>query len=711
MPLPTDTTYILDAFDARQDRWLNAGTGTVGFTPGVTGSALTVTTPANASVEAYRVFWSALLAGYDTLSFDVNFNGTTFLTASDTPILVFDQNGWKGIRLANFATNGVSGWQHISIPLAKFTANYDATPSTAGTGTALDPAATIASLRVRIYETTAGRTLSLDNLVLSDPTNALKQDFTQPTFLTTGVLPSGHSFRLQSADVMKWSKDDLFSQKTDAQMAAVALQLKSLGATHVAVATPYDDPSAYPGGPAPEGYLERWIVAIRGQGMHVFFRRQWLSWEGIYGVAKNTARGIGTTPNVLNGTDTTSYLALTYLYWKANAGHLVQAGDIVCPCPEPENGGINGVTGSAPYQFTNANLFRAWLRDAVTVVNQALEPSNLKGSVFVGLYGTSGFIVFGNGGNPKGFLDDRTVEALAIVGMDDYPTPASNMGADLDAYRALYQLPLALTEWGTINESNDADRQAAIDAVTSSLKARPWTVGMNYWSVIGGANEDILDAAAITPKAGYARLQAAYGGLTPTAAPALLSYLDYERQTNQTLSDPDGQTLANTIAEAIITWAEDRTGRTFTKSVVTDYFDGGSDTFDLTMGPVDLTQPLSVGVYNDATNLYEPYSGWIRSFDDGTILLQYPLTRWFRAVQITYTAGYAALPADLKHALTELLTLKFDAAGDDGQTLKRVSTGQYTEEYVTPTGAGDLLAQIPMDILEVVNSYRLARVY
>lgn len=192
----------------------------------------------------------------------------------------------------------------------------------------------------------------------------------------------------------------------------------------------------------------------------------------------------------------------------------------------------------------------------------------------------------------------------------------------------------------------------------------------------------------------------------------LLDYTDYERQNNLTLSDPDGRALANAIAAAILAWAEDRTGRSFTKAVVTDYFDGGSDTFDLISAPLDLTQPVTVGVFNDSTTLYDAYAGTIRLFDDGTVLLQYPLNRFFRAVKITYTAGYTTLPADLKQALTELLAMKFDAAGDDGgQTLKRVSTGQYTEEYVTPTGAGDLLAQIPMDILEVVNSYKLARVY
>lgn len=188
-----------------------------------------------------------------------------------------------------------------------------------------------------------------------------------------------------------------------------------------------------------------------------------------------------------------------------------------------------------------------------------------------------------------------------------------------------------------------------------------------------------------------------------------LDFTDYERQTNQTLSSPDGQTLANAIANGIVHWAEQRTGRSFTKGLVTDYFDGGTNTFDLSANPIDLTLPITVSTFNTSTNGYDAYTGTLRAFDDGSVKLQDAQIRSYRGVKITYTAGYTTLPLDLKQALTELLALKFDAAGDDGgQTLKRVSTGQYSEEYVT--AAADI-KQVPMDIVEMVDSYKLARIY
>ncbi len=120
--------------------------------------------------------------------------------------------------------------------------------------------------------------------------------------------------------------------------------------------------------------------------------------------------------------------------------------------PEPENGGINGVVGGATGgQFADANTFRRWLRDAITVTNAALDKIGLRGQVAVGLYGTSGFVVFGNVSNPKGFLDERTLDAMGVLGMDDYPNPASGMATDVASYEALYgPFPLMLTEWGTI---------------------------------------------------------------------------------------------------------------------------------------------------------------------------------------------------------------------------------------------------------------------
>jgi len=541
--IATAPSYVLDTFTIHPERWVHSSGGSSLIKDGV----MTITTPANNDSISVRTLWTAILQDFDTITLDINFNGNTLLVAGDTPLLSFNQAGDKGIVLTNFATNGVTGWQTISLPLTKFTSTFDATSSTAGTGTHLDPSVTVSNLKLRVYESTAGKTLSFRNIVISDSTKTLKQDFTQPT-LFTGAKPGSSTWRIQSLDIMKVTKDNVQGQSSDAYMANLMTAVKPFNPTHIGVAIPYDDPSAYPTTTPAAGYAARWAAAIRAAGRNIFWRQMPLEWEGIYSKPKNTTRGIGTAAGVLAGTETTTYLAQMYQYIQAHPDQY-RPGDILCPIPEPENGGINGVVGGATGgQFADANLFRRWLRDAITVTNAALDLIGLRGQVAVGFFGTSGFVVYGNVSNPKGFLDERTLDAMGVLGMDDYPNPASGMATDLASYEALYgPFPLMLTEWGTINETTDAARLTAMQTVLDTLKSKPYFYGLNYWTIIGGAgnaNEGILDYVTMAPIGGYANLLKVYtGGAAFNPATHLVTNTGALIQLNAASSGAPGDTL------------------------------------------------------------------------------------------------------------------------------------------------------------------------
>src|SRR5690348_15537528 len=70
---------------------------------------------------------------------------------------------------------------------------------------------------------------------------------------------------VESIDTVKYSRDlarqeatdEGFSQVIDQQMAQIA----SVGATHVALGTPYDEEFA--------PFLERWVASARAHGLHV----------------------------------------------------------------------------------------------------------------------------------------------------------------------------------------------------------------------------------------------------------------------------------------------------------------------------------------------------------------------------------------------------------------------------------------------------------
>lgn len=522
------STYLFDNFSVFNNvRWVHSSGGTMTFSNGV----MSVTTPSGNDTIATRALWTAILSGYNYISFDVNFNGNTFLVAGDTPTLSFNQAGGdRGIVLTRFATNGVNGWQTVYIPLSYFTSNEDSSTSSPGTGTTLDPTAIVSNFKLRVFENTAGKILSIRNVVLTDTTHTLQQDFTQPDLNNTPK-PGNSIFLIQSVDFMKISKDNATSQYTSTQMLQAVSAVKTLNLTHIAIDVPYDDYTAYSPSVTPN-YASNWASAVRKDGYNVFWRQHWNSWEGDYtssGFSKATSTGtvgggpgipLGTVSGVLAGTDTTSYLYKTYNYILTHASQYAP-GDIFSPVAEPENGGILGVTTCYNFsgggnsvtndcQFTSAEQFRVFLRDSITVANAAFSKIGLKGRIYVGYYGNSAFIVNGDGGGtPHGVLDDRTVDAMSTVAMDDYPNPVSGINTDLTTFQGIYGFrPFMLSEFGTINDTTTTTKAFSLNTVVNALKSLGSTVGFNYWSATGGANENLIDPTTYAPIGAYAALQA-----------------------------------------------------------------------------------------------------------------------------------------------------------------------------------------------------------
>lgn len=188
---------------------------------------------------------------------------------------------------------------------------------------------------------------------------------------------------------------------------------------------------------------------------------------------------------------------------------------------------------------------------------------------------------------------------------------------------------------------------------------------------------------------------------------ALISTSDIESQINADLTDPNGQALAQTLINAALQWAQSRCGYTFAKGSMTDLFDGGVSLFFLkTAAPVDTSVAATVEVYNPTLEEYEAYTGTVRLSSDGQVQLSTCPAEGFKAVKITYTAGWsqAEFPSDLKQALVELVARKFNAAQSGDQQLRRVTSGAYTEEYTTSNETA--LTDVPADIQEVVDRYR-----
>jgi hypothetical protein len=245
-----------------------------------------------------------------------------------------------------------------------------------------------------------------------------------------------------------------------------------LNINYVAIETPYDSPVC--GNSV--SYTKQWVKSARANGLRVWHRHMPLAFEGIYDVTK--------VSNI-------DYLTMISKYIVDNPT-LFANGDIFTPIPEPQNGGIAGITycPQGVCQFYNAAHFNSWLREAIRVSRSAFYSIGLTG-VKIGYYGFDGFVAWGHN-NPdwNGILEDSTIAAMGNITIDHYPQlVGTTMAADLDELEARYPgVPIIIGEWGAVNGTNH------VSQVRSAMKAAQRTSvrGFNYWHMGMGGNEALI---------------------------------------------------------------------------------------------------------------------------------------------------------------------------------------------------------------------------
>ena len=274
---------------------------------------------------------------------------------------------------------------------------------------------------------------------------------------------------------MKDTKDVICGQRDRAWIDKWVGKAVEVGANYVAISTPYENPSC---GDA-QAYTRRWVDAIRARGLKVWFRQMPLAFEGIYSVTKN------------NSSD---FLGLIGSYIKNNAG-MYQPGDIFTPIPEPQNGGIQGITycANGVCQFNGAAAFNNWLRGAMTTANQAFQSVGKTG-VKIGYFGFDGFTVWGDN-NPDwhGILEDSTISMMGNITIDHYPEIVNDtMANDLNELHTRYpNVDIIIGEWGTIT---GGDTVTQVKNSMGAAKAASFVKGFNYWQFgPSGSGEQAID--------------------------------------------------------------------------------------------------------------------------------------------------------------------------------------------------------------------------
>lgn len=354
-----------------------------------------------------------------------------------------------------------------------------ATSSSATTSHTFNATGTFATT-VTVTDNSGGKASSTATVFVSSPAPA-------PTPTTT------KSWVVQAVDGMKLQQDALCSQASTSTINSWLDKAVDVGATHVAVSTAYD---SVPGCNA-QAYTRKWVTLTREHNLKVWHRHKTNAFEGFNGVNKHRSP------------DQARHMKIETDWILANP-ELIQPGDIFTPFPEPQNGGISGVTwcGSpANCQFGHAADFNEWIRTVQMATKLAMQAIGKPvtttfgdpNGVFVGAYGFDGFIVAGLY-NPdwegKTFLEPATVAAMDnVIAIDHYPNPGVSMGTDLDKIHAVWpNAKLVIGEIGTINQSTPAARQAAVAEWFGAFIARTYVLGVNYWHLGYGGNEALLNS-------------------------------------------------------------------------------------------------------------------------------------------------------------------------------------------------------------------------
>jgi len=207
----------------------------------------------------------------------------------------------------------------------------------------------------------------------------------------------------------------------------------------------------------------------------------------------------------------------------------------------------------------------------------------------------------------------------------------------------------------------------------------------------------------------------------------LFTSTDIATERNVTLTS-DAMVILDTLIPAVTDWAAGVVGYPLETSVRTVYFDGGSCRLFLpTAAPVTALTLSSYasGVYSDVDPAF------VRFSSTGAVACTTGLPCGFQAVRATFTSGWTdvTVPRDLREALIDLTLLKlqrinnFAAAATAGQNadevagpLKRITAGQYTEDYDNSASQAWLKAQLahslgdgaPADIMGVLLKYQRA---
>lgn len=296
--------------------------------------------------------------------------------------------------------------------------------------------------------------------------------------VTTSYLLGANSkpqkiWKFESIDTMKYSRDlareKLTNSDFDESIESQLSNIAATGATHVAIATPYDEEFL--------PILKRWVKSARRNHLKVWFRGNFSGWEEWFDYKKITRD---------------EHLAAIKRFITGNPD-LFEDGDVFTACPECENGGPGDPRMTGDVEGHRAFLIREYMatKEAFSKINKKVSSN----------YDSMNFDV------AKLVMDRQTTKALdGIVTIDHYVESPEKLSNDIDFLAGLTGGKIVLGEMGAPipdihGDMSEIEQAEWLGEALYRLSSNKNLVGINYWVNSGGStqlwNDDGSERAAV----------------------------------------------------------------------------------------------------------------------------------------------------------------------------------------------------------------------
>jgi hypothetical protein len=273
--------------------------------------------------------------------------------------------------------------------------------------------------------------------------------------------PNKTLWNFQSIDTMKYSRDIAREKSEDKSFdAVIERQVKAIadtGATHIAIATPYDEEFV--------PFLKRWLTMARKYGLLVWFRGNFSGWEGWFNYGKVSRE---------------EHLKKTEQFIFKHPD-IFKDGDAFSSCPECENGGPGD-----PRQTGDITGHRAFLIAEYQAMQKAFKSigKNVRANFFSM-----------NGDVARIVMDKETTRALGgIVTLDHYVKTPEQLAKDVEAIATSSGGKIILGEFGAPipdihGNLSEAGQKQWMTRTLQLLETSQNVEGVNYWLSVGGSTE------------------------------------------------------------------------------------------------------------------------------------------------------------------------------------------------------------------------------